>query len=149
MPSIVHLQALPDQRLGNTNWALQRAASVWLHSRSMLEEYMYIYGRKSVFLRQSWHLVCQSALPSSQDLHSRLRVANDSLHAVCSLIKDELEPHMRDFSPSVVNGLYFERLSFGLVPMSIMGVRIVPQSHSGQNVAIGAEAQPDPVCLRQ
>ena len=56
---------------------------------------------------------------------------------VRSLIKDELEPHMRDFSPSAVNGLYFERLSFGLVPMSIMGVRIVPQTYSGQNVAIG------------
>ena len=54
-----------------------------------------------------------------------------------SLIKDELEPHMRDYSPSVVNGLFFERLSFGLVPMSIMGVRIVPQTYSGQNVAIG------------
>ena len=46
-------------------------------------------------------------------------------------------PHMRDYSPSVVNGLFFERLSFGLVPMSIMGVRIVPQTYSGQNVAIG------------
>jgi hypothetical protein len=57
---------------------------------------------------------------------------------VCSLIKDELEPHMRDFSPSVVNGLYFERLSFGLVPMSVMGVRIVPPTYTGQNVAIGA-----------
>ena len=45
---------------------------------------------------------------------------------------------MRDFSPSVVNGLFFERLSFGLVPMSIMGVRIVPQTYSGSNVAIGA-----------
>lgn len=45
---------------------------------------------------------------------------------------------MRDYSPSVVNGLYFERLSFGLVPMSIMGVRIVPQTYSGQNVSIGA-----------
>ena len=45
---------------------------------------------------------------------------------------------MRDFSPSVVNGLFFERLSFGLVPMSIMGVRIVPpQTYSGSNVAIG------------
>ena len=58
-----------------------------------------------------------------------------------SLIKDELEPHMRDFSPSAVNGLYFERLSFGLVPMSIMGVRIVPQTYSGQNVAIGKAIQ--------
>ena len=81
-------------------------------------------------------------------LRSRLRSANNSLHAVCSLIKDELEPHMRDFSPSVVNGLYFERLSFGLVPMSIMGVRIVPQSHSGQNVAIGASALPGSICLQ-
>lgn len=45
---------------------------------------------------------------------------------------------MRDFSPSVVNGLYFERLSFGLVPMSVMGVRIVPPTYTGQNVAIGA-----------
>ena len=84
----------------------------------------------------------------SHALRSRLRGANDSLHFLCSLIKDELEPHMRDFSPSVVNGLYFERLSFGLVPMSIMGVRIVPQSHSGQNVAIGAAALPDTICLQ-
>ncbi|CAK0771570.1 hypothetical protein CVIRNUC_003873 [Coccomyxa viridis] len=76
--------------------------------------------------------------------YERAKFLNDSVQmlwpafdtALCNLIKDELEPHMRDFSPSVVNGLYFERLSFGLVPMSIMGVRIVPQSHSGQNVAI-------------
>ncbi len=65
----------------------------------------------------------------------------DAWCGVRSLIKDELEPHMRDFSPSVVNGLFFERLSFGLVPMSIMGVRIVPpQTHSGSNVAIGESA---------
>ncbi len=51
---------------------------------------------------------------------------------------------MRDFSPSVVNGLFFERLSFGLVPMSIMGVRIAPpQTSSGSNVAIGAPAAPE------
>ena len=54
-----------------------------------------------------------------------------------SLIKDELEPFMRDFSPAVVSGMYFERLSFGLVPMSILGVRIVPSLHSNQHVAIG------------
>jgi hypothetical protein len=54
-----------------------------------------------------------------------------------SLIKDELEPFLRDFSPSVVSGMFFERLSFGLVPMSILGVRIVPSLHSSQHVAIG------------
>ena len=99
--------------------------------------------------RQSWNpLLVKELSPRSYALHSRLCGVSDSLHAVCSLIKDELEPHMRDFSPSVVNGLYFERLSFGLVPMSIMGVRIVPQSHSGQNVAIGATALPETVCLQ-
>jgi hypothetical protein len=67
-----------------------------------------------------------------------LRATHCHLVHACSLIKDELEPHMRDFSPSVVNGLYFERLSFGLVPMSVMGVRIVPPTYTGQNVAIGA-----------
>lgn len=44
---------------------------------------------------------------------------------------------MRDFSPAVVSGMYFERLSFGLVPMSILGVRIVPSFHANQHVAIG------------
>ena len=48
---------------------------------------------------------------------------------------------MRGFSPSPVNGLSFERLPFGIVSMSIMGVRIVPQTHSGQNVAIGEPLQ--------
>ncbi len=55
----------------------------------------------------------------------------------CSLIKDELEPYMRDFSPAVVSGMYFERLSFGLVPMSILGVRSVPSFHANQHVSIG------------
>ncbi|CAL5228044.1 g11108 [Coccomyxa viridis] len=77
--------------------------------------------------------------------YERAKFLNDSVQmlwpafdtALCNLIKDELEPHMRDFSPSVVNGLFFERLSFGLVPMSIMGVRIAPpQTSSGSNVAI-------------
>lgn len=44
---------------------------------------------------------------------------------------------MRDFSPAVVSGMYFERLSFGLVPMSILGVRIVPSFHANQHVSIG------------
>lgn len=79
----------------------------------------------------SWVRACSLKAHSMRATYSHL------MHA-CSLIKDELEPHMRDFSPSVVNGLYFERLSFGLVPMSVMGVRIVPPTYTGQNVAIGA-----------
>lgn len=75
-------------------------------------------------------------------VHCKIGVTDGS-PGMRSLIKDELEPHMRDFSPSVVNGLFFERLSFGLVPMSIMGVRIVPlQAYSGSNVAIGEAAAP-------
>lgn len=109
----------------------------------------YQAADRSAFLEQSWKVVCFNLLfLSLHALHSKICGADNSLHVVCSLIKDELEPHMRDFSPSVVNGLYFERLSFGLVPMSIMGVRIVPQSHSGQNVAIGATALPDNVCCK-
>ena len=75
--------------------------------------------------------------------HADNPTISDASSGMRSLIKDELEPHMRDFSPSVVNGLFFERLSFGLVPMSIMGVRIVPpQTYSGSNVAIGEAAAP-------
>ncbi|CAL8462063.1 g1594 [Coccomyxa elongata] len=76
--------------------------------------------------------------------YERAKFLNDALQmlwpafdtALCNLIKDELEPYMRDFSPAVVSGMYFERLSFGLVPMSILGVRIVPSFHANQHVSI-------------
>ena len=58
--------------------------------------------------------------------------------AVCSIIKAELEPFLKDNLPSVASGMYFERLSFGLVPMSILGVRSVPSYNTDQHIAIGA-----------
>lgn len=52
------------------------------------------------------------------------------------LIKSELEPHMRAQSPTMIGGLSFERLSFGHLPMSILGVRHVP-SWNADNLGIG------------
>lgn len=74
---------------------------------------------------------------SLQTAHLQCRLVHSTAVWPCSLIKDELEPYMRDFSPAVVSGMYFERLSFGLVPMSILGVRIVPSFHANQHVSIG------------
>lgn len=44
---------------------------------------------------------------------------------------------MRYHSPSVIGGLSFERLSFGHLPISILGVRHVP-SWNADNLGIGA-----------
>ncbi|KAK9806549.1 hypothetical protein WJX73_010111 [Symbiochloris irregularis] len=55
--------------------------------------------------------------------------------ALCSLIKSELEPYMRQQSPSMIGGLSFERLSFGHLPISILGVRHVP-SWNADNLGI-------------
>ena len=60
--------------------------------------------------------------------------------ALCNLIRAELEPFMRECAPSMVQGLYFERLSFGLARPSILGVRSVP-SWNAEHLAIGAAVQ--------
>ena len=44
---------------------------------------------------------------------------------------------MRAQSPSMIGGLSFERLSFGHLPISILGVRHVP-SWNADNLGIGA-----------
>ncbi len=59
--------------------------------------------------------------------------------ALCNLIRAELEPFMRECAPAMVQGLYFERLSFGLARPSILGVRSVP-SWNAEHLAIGAHA---------
>jgi len=61
--------------------------------------------------------------------------------ALCNLIRAELEPFMRECAPAMVQGLYFERLSFGLARPSILGVRSVP-SWNAEHLAIGALAPP-------
>jgi hypothetical protein len=85
---------------------------------------------------------CARHTPCTCIQHASASPAGPSItkHWTCarSIIKAELEPFLKDNLPSVVSGMYFERLSFGLVPMSILGVRSVPSYHTDQHIAIGA-----------
>ena len=83
---------------------------------------------------------CNYTSPLSCVLNGPLQLHNPVRQwgcACCSIIKAELEPFLKDNLPSVVSGMYFERLSFGLVPMAILGVRSVPSYTSNHHIAIG------------
>lgn len=52
--------------------------------------------------------------------------------AVCSVIRYELLPILRENSPSAISGLSFERLSLGRTPVTILGVKHVGPSFSSR-----------------
>lgn len=133
----------------------QAAALGWAQTTCMLAACKVLLCSRRTCL-QAWPWACHSLAAGTQAPQASAvshplpcRFLNDALGmlwpafdtALCNLIRAELEPFMRECAPSMVQGLYFERLSFGLARPSILGVRSVP-SWNAEHLAIGAATMP-------